>query len=390
MSSKSINFALYMKKLRISLCFVIVLCALALGSCGGGKSAGGDAADTLRLKYAEVLSIVRHADYVMVRVANPWKKGETLHTYLLVPDSVKQLPASLPEGTLVRTPLKRAVVSTTVHSQLFIYLHSAGAIRGVCDLSYVNIPLIQQRVKQGLVADCGSGMAPDVERVLDVNADAVLLSPFENNGGYGKLEKTGVPIIECADYMEPSPLARAEWMKFYGMLLGKEREADSLFNVVETNYLRVKDQAKKCQETPSVMIDKRESGVWYVPGGKSTIGQMIADAGGRYVFAHEQSSGSLALSLESVMDKAVNADIWLLRYSSPQSFTYRDLASESKAYTQFKAYKTHRVAGCNLMTSEFYEQTPFRPDWLIADFFHIFHPAQSVNTQLRYFHALQP
>ncbi len=379
-----------MKNLRISLCLVIAFCALALCSCGGGKSGSGAEADTLRLKYAEVLSIVRHADYVMVRVANPWKKGETLHTYILVPDSVKNLPAGLPEGTLVRTPLKRAVVSTTVHSQLFIYLHSADAIRGICDLSYVNIPLIQKEVKQGRVADCGSGMAPDVERVMDVNADAVLLSPFENNGGYGKLEKTGIPLIECADYMEPSPLARAEWMKFYGMLLGREQLADSLFNVVETNYLRVKNQAKNCAEAPSVMIDKREGSVWYVPGGKSTIGQMIADAGGRYVFGNEPNSGSLALSLESVLDKASNADVWLLRYSSTHPFTYRDLASESKAYAQFKAFKTHRVVGCNLMTSQFYEQTPFRPDWLISDFFHIFHPEKSAQSSLRYFHALQP
>ena len=73
-----------------------------------------------------------------------------------------------------------------------------------------------------------------LSEIIDLNADAILLSPFENNGGYGRLEQIGVPIIECADYMERSALGRAEWMKFYGILFGREHETDSLFAVIKT------------------------------------------------------------------------------------------------------------------------------------------------------------
>ena len=393
MSVKNANFVAIMRKKAyypMMLCAVL-LSALALVSCNPHKtSQGKGGGDTLQMKYAEDLTIVKHDGYTVARIADPWHKGKTLHTYVLVPDSVRTLPASLPQGTVVRTPLRRAVVSTTVHSQLFISLSAPEAIGGVCDLSYVNIPYVQQQVKAHKIADCGSSMAPDVEKMMDLKPDAVLLSPFENSGGYGKLEKTRIPIIECADYMEPSPLARAEWMKFYGLLLGKERQADSLFQEVETRYLSVKRKAQACKTRPSVLIDRREGGVWYLPGGRSTLGQMIADAGGRYILATDKTSGSVPLALEAVLDRGADADIWLVRYFGDPHFGYATLAGESAAYTQIKAYKQRHVMGCDLQTSGFYELTPFRPDLLILDFFTIFHPGQNPGQKLRFFHALQP
>lgn len=391
MSVKSANFVHYMRK-TVSIYFSIVLLAtLALCACSGGKTPqNGMQGDTLRMKYAEDLTMIRYDGYVVARVADPWHKGKTLHTYVIIPDSVQQLPRHLPQGTIVRTPLQRAVVSTTVHSQLFINLSAPAAIRGVCDLAYVNIPYVQHQVKAGSIADCGSSMAPDVEKMMNLKPDVVLLSPFENSGGYGKLEKTHIPIIECADYMEPSPLARAEWMKFYGLLLGKERQADSLFQQVESNYLRVKSQAQACKTHPTVLIDRREGGVWYLPGGRSTIGQMIADAGGRYILADDKSAGSVSLSLEAVLDRGADADVWLVRYSGIPHLDYNSLAGESKAYTQIRAFRQHHVMGCDLQNSGFYELTPFRPDLLILDFYAIFHPEQFSDYKFRFFHALQP
>ena len=144
-------------------------------------------------------------------------------------------------------------------------------------------------------------MSPVIEKIIDLHPDAILLSPFENSGGYGKLEDLDIPLVECAEYMEVSPLARAEWMRFYGLLFGKQKKADKLFAEVDKNYNDLKEQAKDAGKGRSVMMDKQVGSVWYVPGGHSTIGQMIKDAGGRYPWEDDEHSGSLPLSFETVL-----------------------------------------------------------------------------------------
>lgn len=375
-----------MRNLHFILSCCVLASLLTLQSCRNGSTSRGQGGDTLRLKYATGLTIVDHGGYTQVSVADPWHKGQTLHTYILV-DKADSLPHPMPKGTLVRTPLDNAMVSTTVHSQLFIGLHAMKAIGGVCDINYINIPQIQQGLRSGTVKDCGSSMQPNVERIVDLHPDAMLLSPYENSGGYGKVEKLGVPIIECADYMEPSPLARAEWMKFYALLLGKEKVADSLFNVVERRYLHTKRMATRLKKQPKVLIDKPMSGVWYVPCGQSTIGQMVADAGGNYAFATVEGTGSKALPLERIVDEAEDADLWLVRYDGAP-LCYDVLARESEAYRRFKAYKNRRVWACNVQTSGFFELTPFRPDLLIEDFFAIFHPTVAHGHKTRFYHVI--
>lgn len=366
----------------LSLTANLTLVLLCLCACGGGGTNAASGGDTLRLSYARGLTIVRYEGYTVASVADPWHAGKTLHTYLLVPkDSV--LPSGMPSGTVVRTPLSRQVVLSTVHSSLLMMLGAERSIVGVCDLQYVDIPWVREQCRLGRIADCGSSLSPDIERMVDAKADALLVSPFENSGGYGKLVGTGIPIVECADYMEQTPLGRAEWMRFFGILTGHEREADSLFAVVEHNYNSLKREAQKTKTRPSVVMDKRTGTVWYVPGGHSTIGQMIADAAGRYVYADTEQSGSLSLPFESVLDKAGEADIWMFRYASDHPVTYAELAAEYAGYKQMRAFKTRCAYGCNTQTSRFFDETPFRPDLLLSDFIAVLHP--ETGGKLRYF-----
>lgn len=365
----------------------ILTVALLLAACKGGKQgSNADGGDTIRFKYATLISAVRYADHIDVRIADPWHEGRTLRRYVLAANAGAKKTG---DATLVCVPLQRAVVSTTVHSSLLMQLGAIESIGGVCDLQYVGIPEVQRLCKEGRIKDCGNSMQPDAERILDLEADAILMSPFENSGGYGKLEKIGVPLIECADYMEPSPLGRAEWMRFYGMLAGKEREADSLFAIVRGRYEELKAKAAATKERPTVVMDKLTSGVWYVPGGASTIGQMLADAGASYVYANEKKAGSLSLPFESVFDKAGEADYWLLRYAAPQPLTYAQLAAEHKGYAKMRAYIYNNVYGCNTLSSHFFEESPFRPDYLLEDFVGIFHSDATNDKPLRYFEPLK-
>lgn len=373
---------------KIFLYFVITISVL-LSACGGSSSSQAQAdGDTLRLQYARQLTIVRYPKYIVATVADPWHEGKTLHRYVLVADSIDINNVNLPEGTVVRTPVNRLVVFTTVHSSLLLTLGAGEAIKGVCDLRYIDIPWIQKQCQQGKIKNCGSGMAPDIEKIIETKPGAILISPFENSGGYGKLEEVNIPLVECADYMESTPLGRAEWMRFFGLLTGHEQQADSLFNVVEARYNALRDKAQHTTSRPSVVMDKKNGSVWYVPGGESTLGRMIDDAGGAYAFASEKKGGSLSLPFESVLARAGQSDVWLFRYSAPNPITSSQLISEYEGYHQMKALQTHRAYGCNTMTSLFYEESPFRPDYLLNDIITILHPELTGLESCRYFKPL--
>ena len=362
--------------------------ALSLLSCGGRMSRLQVGGDSVVFKYATLPQIVEYDGFTVVNLANPWKDGKALHTYILVPRDV-QLPVHLPKGTVIRTPLQRAVVFTTVHCSLLTTLGCQQQIAGVADLKYIKIPWIQEQVKAGKIADCGDGMSPLVEKIIDIHPDAILLSPFENSGGYGRLEEIDIPLVECAEYMETSPLARAEWMRFYGLLFGCRDRADRLFAEVDKHYNSLKRHAQEAGPGRSVIVDKQVGSVWYVPGGRSTIGQMIQDAGGQYPWADDEHSGSLALPFEMVLENAIDADVWMFRYDSDRQMLPSQMLAEKEGYNQFRAFQTGEVYGCNVRTTLFYEESPFRPDWLLGDFIQILHPSLKPTAPLRYYRKLR-
>ena len=344
--------------------------------------------DTLRLKYAHLLQMVKYDSCSVVNIADPWNKGKNLHTYILVPAD-RPLPRHLPQGTVVRTPLRRTVVCTSVHSSLVSALGRRDHIKGVCDLPYINDEWIIEQCRRGNIADCGNGTSPTLEKIIDIDADAILISPFQNSGGYGRLDEWGNPIIETADYMETSGLGRAEWMKFYGMLYGAEAEADSMFAAVEQSYISLKQRAKAAPEGKTMLMNKQTSSVWYVPSGGSTIGSIIADAHAGYAFANDKSSGSLALPFEAVLEKSGQADVWIIRYTGEGQGSLAALLSENKGYAQFKAFKTGEVYGCDTNSCTFYEDTPFHPELLLRDFIIITHPEITDLGQPVYFKKMK-
>lgn len=368
--------------------FILIVWAIGCFSCqGGGKQPTGGEAEIF--SYASNLSIVQEEGYTVVSIRNPWDTLRVLHTYILVPKE-QELPAHLPHGTIVRTPLSRSVVYSAVHCSLLKQLGALSGIAGVCDLPYIKIPEIQEGCAEGRTGDLGNGMAPDVEKMIDLAPDAILLSPFENSGGYGRVEKIGIPIIECADYMETSPLGRAEWMRFYGKLFGCEERADSLFAVVEKQYNELKALAAGSSSRPTMISELKHGSAWYVPGGRSTLGILYGDAGARYIWADDTHSGSVPLSVETVLDKGQEADFWLIKYNQEQDKTLSEMAADYAPYTKFRAFQEQRVYGCNTNDRPFYEEAPFRPDFLLKDLIRIFHPELLPDHTLHYFNKLQP
>ena len=377
-----------MKKILLSA--YIVTWVLLLSACGGGSKTSSLQAegDTVRMKYSSLLQIVKHADYTVVTIRNPWDTLKVLHTYLLA-DREKPLPEHLPEGTIVRTPLQKSVIYSSVHCSLWSELDELKGIGGVCGLEYIKLPQIQEGCRNGSIVNVGNSMNPDIERIIDLRPDAILLSPFENSGGYGRVGKLNIPIIECADYMETSALGRAEWMRLYGLLLGKEVQADSLFAGIEKEYLTLTQQVKSQNlKRPTVISEMKNSSAWYIPGGNSTMSRLYQDAGADYVFAYLSNSGSVPLAFETVFDRGGNADIWLIKYNQPQDKTYSELERDYAPYARFKAFQDRKVYGCNTNHVPFYEESPFHPELLLKDLIKIFHPELLPDYDLKYFSNL--
>lgn len=377
-----------MKKILLSA--YIVTWVLLLSACGGGSKTSSLQAegDTVRMKYSSLLQIVKHADYTVVTIRNPWDTLKVQHTYLLA-DREKPLPEHLPEGTVVRTPLQKSVIYSSVHCSLWSELDELKGIGGVCGLEYIKLPQIQEGCRNGSIVNVGNSMNPDIECIIDLRPDAILLSPFENSGGYGRVGKLNIPIIECADYMETSALGRAEWMRLYGLLLGKEAQADSLFAGIEKEYLTLTQQVKSQNlKRPTVISEMKNSSAWYIPGGNSTMGRLYQDAGADYVFASLSNSGSVPLAFETVFDRGGNADIWLIKYNQPQDKTYSELERDYAPYARFKAFQDRKVYGCNTNHVPFYEESPFHPELLLKDLIKIFHPELLPDYDLKYFSNL--
>lgn len=356
----------------------LILLLGALVSCSPSSTERAqENGDTIPLKYATLLTMVRYADRVEVTIADPWRRGAVL------------------QRCSVQKPFHRAAVFTAAHCQLLYDLDAKECLKAVCDLEYIYNKDIHRRAgghrmqDSGAlrIVDLGNGMAPDMERMMAIQPDVMLISPFENSGGFGKLAKLGIPIIQTADYMENSPLARAEWMKFYGLLFGREKEADSLFHIVDSTYQSLRQMAIKQPRGRSILTERKTGSVWYCPGGQSTVGQLIADANGRYAFAEDKHSGSLPLSFEEVLAKAGQTEVWAFKFAGPKPLSRTDLLAEFHGYTGLKAFQTGTIYECSTTETPFFEETPFHPDYLLREYIQLLHP--QLRLGLRYFKKLK-
>ncbi len=339
------------------------------------------------MRYASGLTITRHTDFTVVELRDPWNEGRLLQRYLLVPRSAASLPDGMPEGTVVRTPLTRMVVYTSVHCAILDELGAAGSIAGVCEARYVHVEPVLRGLRDGTIADLGEATSPDIEGMIRIGTDAILASPFQN-AGYGPAEKIGLPIIECADYMEADPLGRAEWIRFLGLLTGREATADSLFHATEEAYLRVRALTEGIKDRPTVLVGKKYGSAWHVPNGGSYMARLYRDAGADYVFRDLPGSGSTPLTFEAVIDRAQHAKLWLIQYNADVNMTYASLRAEYTPYASFDAFAGRHIYGCNTHNSHYYEEIPLHPDRLLAELIAIIHPELLPDHKLRYFAPL--
>lgn len=355
-------------------------------SCGSHADSGaGDSGDRNVFEAASFIRGVPADDSVSldITIVNPWDTTGVLARYKLVNRGESAANSVAKEGTVqLLLPLKRLIVYSSVHAALLVELGYAEAIVGVADAEYIKTPELVEQLKDGRTVDIGSSLEPSIEKILALKPDAILISPFQNTG-HGVVDKAGVPVIECADYMESTPLGRAEWSKFYAMLAEGIAQSNSrIFDESKAKYQALVDKAAKFKDKPKVITDLQTNGTWLVPGGGSYAARFLTDAGAIYPFgSNNNTPGSVPMNYEKVYMTAQDADFWLIK-SFGDDMTLNDVADNHQFNKNFLAYKNGGIYNANTSRSNLFEETPFHPERLLADYVAIFH---HTGDSLRYF-----
>ena len=299
--------------------------------------------------------------------------------------------ATVPDGyTKIHIPIKSTICMTALQLSNFTILDAHDVVKGLTGTKNLFDKDIMARVKDGRIVKIGTEGNIDTEMVLAANPDVILISPFKR-GGYDAIKETGITLVPHLGYKELDPLGQAEWIKFVGMFIGKEKEACEAFAGIESRYnsLKLKVEGLKLEILPTITSGEMHYGNWHAVGGKNYLAQIFRDAGADYVIHDEETAGE-DMEFEKMYELAANADYWRILNSYPGEFSYDALKSSEPRNELFKAFKERKVIYCNMKQTPYYEISPVEPDVLLKDFVAILHPELvEADYQPKYYYLLK-
>ncbi len=323
-------------------------------------------------EYAQLFSVEYKKGYKLVSVKNPYDTTRVLKKYILVTDR-KDSVITPTDGTIIEVPVKSMAIAFTTHIGYAKKLGILDKINGVSQRKYIKNSTVLDKIKQGKIKEFGPSHNINVEKLLNINPQILLVAPFKDNR-YEKITDVGVNLAINASYMENTPLARAEWIKFIAYFFNKEEKANHVFDSIASNYSRLQNLASDAKNKPTIFSGKKIGQVWYVPGGNSYIAKLFKDAGADYLWKENKSSGSLPLDFETVYMKAKDSEFWAIKENFNGDYSYKQLASEYVHYNDFQAFERKKILFCNTAKKPYYEEGILEPDSLLADFIHLIHP----------------
>lgn len=355
----------------VSILFVV---AVVLAACNGKKNSekgigtaqgDGDTAAVIVPKYATGFKVKYMDDGTrLVDV------GDKYHFALQTDEQTSEVP----EGyTKVKVPIRSTICMTALQLSNFTVLGAHDVVKGITGTKNLYNKDILQRVKDGRIVKIGMEGNFDTELIMAANPDVIFISPFKR-GGYDAIKETNITLVPHLGYKELDPLGQAEWIKFVAMFVGKEREANKIFNGIEQRYNSVKALAAKATKKPTVFSGEMHGGNWYAVGGKNYLAQMFRDAGAEYILKDDNHDGGVPMEYEQMYSIAANADYWRILNSFPGDFTYEALLKSEPRNADFKAFRDRHVIYCNMKRTPYYELTPVQPDVVLKDLVAIFHP----------------
>lgn len=342
---------------------------------------------SLNVKYAKGFSIRKDGDDTWVTVNYPYQGATSGYQYLLIPRGAAA-PAHPANVQVVEVPVETIICTSTTHIPHLDYLGVTDKLVGFPSTDYISSEKARQRIDGGFVKDLGIDKGMNLELLYTLKASMVMgYTMSADLGQLKKIEEMGVPVVINGEYLEGNPLGRAEWIKFTSLFFGKEKVADSVFNMIETEYNSTRDKLAAVDQKPSVLCGTVYGDAWFMPGGQNYASTLLKDAGNGYLWANDSTRGWLEISFESVYDKAKDADLWIVG-----SFdTFQQLEAADQRYALFKPFKTKEIYNYNARLgakggNDFLELGYLRPDIILKDLVKIGHPELLPDHQL-YFHA---
>ena len=343
------------------------------------------------IQHAKGFSIHPYEGYSVVKITNPWPNAGKGYTYIL--KSAKGIvPDSLSNFTQINVPLNSVIVTSTTHIPSLEMLGVENTLIGFPQTHFISSPLVRKLIDEKKVKEIGDNQSINTEIVIDLQPELIIGFGIDNNNpALENLQKSGLKVLFNGDWNETTPLGKAEWIKLYAALYEKEDLADSIFRKIEKDYLDTKKLASKAKNKPTVLSGSMYESQWYLPNGESWNAQFMRDANSNYLWSETKGTGSLSLSFETVLEKAVNAEFWI----GPASFTsYAEMTEANPHYAEFDAFKNKNIYSYSSKKGStggviFYELAPNRPDLVLKDFVKIFHPELLPNYQLYFFEKLK-
>lgn len=343
--------------------------------------------------YSEGFSIEYFDTYKVVTVNSPYPGAAEVATYLLV-----QCGTAVPEGfaetaVVIETPIESFVAMSTTYLPHLPTLNAVDKLVGLDSLAFASTAEVRARIDADEIVEVGFGGDVNIEQVLDLDPDLVMTysSGSADFDAQPKLEEAGITVVVNSDYLDSSPLGQAEWVKFLAAFFNQEAAANNWFEEVSTEYNNLAELAASAETQPSVFLNTPYEGTWYMAGGQSYVGQLLADANASYVWAEDESDTTLFLDFETVYDQAQAAEYWI---NLGFVFSLADLAAADERFTDFAAYQTGNLYNNDAQTNEFggndyYEGGAANPQLVLADLIKIFHPELLPDHELVYYRVME-
>lgn len=345
------------------------------------------------VKYAKRFTIEPFEKYTVVHVFGNRHNFDTTATYILYKHQ-RDLITLPVRGIPVKIPCQKIAALSSIYANMFAELSSLNNVVAIDNIDYITSSVIRAKHASGKLTEVAKGPEPDIEKLIALKPDMVFMFGMGNpdKDVPEKFLLSNIPVAMSIDHLEKTPLARAEWIRFFAAFVDKNKEADSVFASVEKNYHNLKTLGEQVSTSPSVFSELKYSDTWYVPGGASFMAQLFADAGANYIWNADSGAGSIPLSFEQVYIQAKDADFWV-NLSMVQK--KGELLEQEPRYEEFAAFKKGNLFNNNKNSnragySDYWETGMIYPDKILSDLLQIFHPElkNQIKNDLYYYRQI--
>jgi cobalamin transport system substrate-binding protein len=344
-----------------------------------------------KITYAKGFEIENFNDHKVLKVSNPWPGTDKTYTYLLK-KSEHAVEGEEYYDAIVQIPVRNLVVTSTTHIPSLEMLGVEDLLVGFPNLNYISSEKTRRLIENDEIKELGKNEDINTEVLIDLSPDVVVTFAVEGgNKTVSTIQKTGIPVIYNSDWTETHPLGKAEWIKFFGALVDKEKEADSIFSEIENNYNTARALAAQSTSKPTVLSGAMYKDIWYLPQGDSWAARFIEDANGEYLWKESKGTGSHSLNLETVLEKGKEAQFWI----GPGQFTsFEQMNEMHTVYSEFEAFQQRKIYSFTTIKGAtggvlYYELAPNRPDIVLKDIIKILHPRLLPEHKLYFFSLLE-